>query len=45
MPLRVTVSDRTLKEDSMELKPRKGDKRLVPLADGMEEIKEEIARL
>ncbi|HKZ50479.1 MAG TPA: proline--tRNA ligase [Dehalococcoidia bacterium] len=46
MPLRVTVSQRTLKQQSAELKPRAGEEAwLVPLAEAVAAIREALARL
>jgi prolyl-tRNA synthetase len=46
MPLRVTVSRRTVENDAVELKPRGGaEQRLIPMVDAATCIKEELDHL
>jgi hypothetical protein len=44
MPLRVTVSARTLAKDSVELKPRaESQSKLVPLGDALDAVRDAAA--
>jgi len=46
LPIRVTVGDRSLKQDSIEFKRRdQKEKRLIPLAEAIEAIQAEVAAL